>query len=501
MKTNSRAKAKVTIRKTEEKADGYTYTTFLCRWREDGRDRKKRFKDLVKAEAFALTKEVELGNSNAQFHNVVTRMTMEQVHEAEAAFQALGNRYTLREAVNFFLKHYSRPDFIISIDDAVRQFLEGKERDGVRPRSIKQLESSLRQFEAFAYEHRLDAAGRTTMEAARAKLSKDKQAMPEEIARRMNAEHRAAFRIAAREVGEESAKAVPAIMAKLGKAERNEAARARDDIELNRTPHLWEIVNAVRDELPSPQVHDVNNSLIESFLRSLKAKDGVSPASRKTWNNFRADIHSFCAWCGDAQRRWIGDNPATPIQKYKVSRGVPDSLSVAQSEALMQHVATFEGGKLVHYFALALFAGLRTGEDGELHKLAKHPDKAKLIDLKNDVIHVQPEISKTGHYRQVKIRPNLRRWLLDYPAAILPVNHSRLVKAVRAKFQLSHDVLRHTFFSMYIAAFNSIGRAALEGGNTEGIIRRHYLNLSNMDEGKRFWEIEPPKGKKIINIA
>ena len=110
-----------------------------------------------------------------------------------------------------------------------------------------------------------------------------------------------------------------------------------------------------------------------------------------------------------------------------------------------------------------MFAGLRTGSDGELHKLAKHEDKIKLIDLDNDVIHIQPEISKTVGYRQVMIRPNLRRWLLDYPAEILPVNYAKEVQAIRKRFKLTHDVLRHTFFSMYVAAFDSVGRAALEG--------------------------------------
>jgi hypothetical protein len=116
------------------------------------------------------------------------------------------------------------------------------------------------------------------------------------------------------------------------------------------------------------------------------------------------------------------------------------------------------------------------------------------------VIHIQPEISKTGQYRQVKIRENLSRWLVAYPLPILPVNHSRMIRAVRAKFKLTHDILRHTFFSMHIAAFESVGRAALEGGNTEGIIRRHYLNMTSPEEGKRFWQISPATGEKIVKI-
>jgi site-specific recombinase XerC len=307
----------------------------------------------------------------------------------------------------------------------------------------------------------------------------------------MPKEHRAAFRSAVRNTGETSPIVLPKIFADLSTEIRNSAADAREAIEKKRQPLVWQIVAEIRGTVTEPDLHTVNTPLVESFLRSLRGKDGISNASRKTWNNFRADLHSFFSWCADSQRRWLPNNPASPIVKFKVNRGVPDVLALGQVEALMNHVASFEKGALVPYFALALFAGLRTGEDGELHKLANHPDRSKLIDLDNGVIHIQPEISKTGQYRQVKIRENLSHWLVDYPSPILPINHSRLIKKVRARFGLTHDILRHTFFSMHIAAFESVGRAALEGGNTEGIIRRHYLNMTSAKEGKRFWQIQP----------
>ncbi len=495
------SRARVSLREIEESADGYTYKTFLVRWRENGKDRKKRFKNQAEAEGFVLTKEVELGNESVSLHNTVTRLSPDQVREAESAFQRLGDRYTISEAVEFFLSNFTRPDFTIPIAKAVRAFLEAKEKDGVRPRSIVQLESSLRQFEAFAFIHGLTEGEKIALESGRASLAKQALATPEEIARKMPKEHRAPFRAAVREAGEGSPAVLPEVLAALPAEVRNAAADTREDIERKRHPSDWQIVAEIRGNVSEPDLHTVTTPLVEAFLRSLRGKDGISNASRKTWNNFRADLHSFFAWCADSQRRWLPNNPASPIVKFKVSRGIPDILSLGQAEALMNHVSSFEKGALVPYFALALFAGLRTGDDGELHKLANHPERGKLIDLDNGVIHIQPEISKTGQYRQVKIRENLSRWLVAYPLPILPVNHSRLIKGVRAQFKLTHDILRHTFFSMHIAAFESVGRAALEGGNTEGIIRRHYLNMTSAGEGKRFWEIQPATGEKIVQIA
>ncbi len=155
----------------------------------------------------------------------------------------------------------------------------------------------------------------------------------------------------------------------------------------------------------------------------------------------------------------------------------------------MAYVENYDNGKLCRYFALALFAGLRTGPSGELHKLAQRAEE--LIDLKNGVIHIPPEVAKTHTYRQVKIQPNLRRWLERYTGPILPSNHDRLIKHIRRHFSLSHDQLRHTFFSAWVSAFHSVGSAAIVGGNTETIVKRHYLNQLTETDGMDIWSIAP----------
>jgi hypothetical protein len=59
------------------------------------------------------------------------------------------------------------------------------------------------------------------------------------------------------------------------------------------------------------------------------------------------------------------------------------------------------------------------------------------------------------------------------------------------KFGLSHDVLRHTFISMFVGKFRSIGEAAIQAGNSESIIRRHYLDLKTTEEAEQFFGIMP----------
>jgi hypothetical protein len=237
-------------------------------------------------------------------------------------------------------------------------------------------------------------------------------------------------------------------------------------------------------------LHEITPEDVVRFLQSLRARDGVNAASKKTWNNYRTDLYQFFGWCGDKPRRWISGNPAADATRFKIDREQINVLALDQCKALMNYVAEFRGGELVRYFALALFAGIRP--DGELRKLAQH---SELADLGNRVIRITPMIAKTRKARQVQIRPNLHKWLTRYPAEILPSNWKPDVARIRERFglnvALNHDVLRHTFISMHIGAFKSFADAAIESGNSEQIIKDSYLNTSSLSQAKAFWKIGP----------
>ena len=149
-------------------------------------------------------------------------------------------------------------------------------------------------------------------------------------------------------------------------------------------------------------------------------------------------------------------------------------------------------GQLVPFFALCLFAGIRPCvRNGEITKL-----KPEDINLDTGVIHVEPEVSKVRMKRHVTIQRNLAAWLHAYPLErfpIVPPNLQHTRAAVAAKFDLTTDVMRHTFISMFVAKYRSIGEAAIQAGNSEGIIRRHYLDLKSTEEAADYWSIVPQR--------
>ncbi len=212
----------------------------------------------------------------------------------------------------------------------------------------------------------------------------------------------------------------------------------------------------------------------------------------KTYNNRRGIVSTFLKFA--FLRGWIAENPIAKVPQHRIRRrrGMAATLSAAQAHELMEHMEDYEGGRWVPYFALCLFAGIRPSvPDGEITKL-----KPEAVDLDAGVISVSAEVSKVREPRKVVIQPNLAAWLRTYPLERFPLaitNFYRRRARIGKEFVLTHDVMRHSFISMFVAKFRSIGEAAIQAGNSEGIIRRHYLDLKSAQEAEDYWSIFPKR--------
>jgi hypothetical protein len=212
----------------------------------------------------------------------------------------------------------------------------------------------------------------------------------------------------------------------------------------------------------------------------------------KTQNNRHAILYTLCKYA--CAQNWLAANPLTGVKRHRInySRGSAETLTAEQAAQLMAHVETVSGGAFVPYFALCLFAGIRP--DGEMSKLP-----ASDVRLDNDAINIEPWVSKVNMRRAVHIQPNLAAWLRAYPLDQFPIippkskvgNFAKTLSGMRKQFKIGHDVLRHTFISMHVAKFRSMGDAALQAGNSEKIISKHYLNVTTPKEAQKFFSIMP----------
>ncbi|MDP3069834.1 MAG: hypothetical protein Q8N18_06065 [Opitutaceae bacterium] len=243
-------------------------------------------------------------------------------------------------------------------------------------------------------------------------------------------------------------------------------------------------------------MHTIETAEIEAMM-------ATRGQAKKSWNNLRTYLHAIFEFCAHDRRRWVTRNPVKAIHQHEIARGLPQILTAAQVAELFGFLESCAGperckhhpGYLVPYFALATFAGIRPSVDsGELRKLHELADKSRVIDEQIGVIRITPELAKTNSLRQITIQPNLAAWLRRYSIGEFPImveNMPDHVARVRRRFHLSNDVLRHTFVSMHVAKWRSLGDTALQAGNSEGIIKKHYLNLVTDSEADLFWRISP----------
>jgi len=214
-------------------------------------------------------------------------------------------------------------------------------------------------------------------------------------------------------------------------------------------------------------------------------------AALKTYNNRRGIVSTFLKFA--LQRDWIADNPLVKIPARRIRRRRSGAITFApqQTADLMAYVEANYPAALP-FFALCLFAGIRPClRTGEILRL--RPEHVKLAE---GVIRIDGDVSKVREPRPVTIQPNLAAWLRKYPLdkfPIIPANLQHIREKVAEKFPLAHDVMRHSFISYFVAKFRSIGEAAIQAGNSEAIIRKHYLDLKTVEEAEQFFGIMPKR--------
>ncbi len=267
------------------------------------------------------------------------------------------------------------------------------------------------------------------------------------------------------------------------------------------------------DYFPARIVGEIGPEEIKEYLNAPpryqnKNRKPSSAPSLKTWNNRRGYLSTFFKY--SLSKKFVAENPILEVPQYKIkkARGTAATLSATEAREFMAFLENYRGkqnkdgswwgekGCMIPYFALALFAGVRPDyKDGEITKL-----RANSIQLDTNVIHIEPEVSKVNEKRTIKIQPNLRLWFGKYPLAKFPIIPERRFRDmwvdVRKNFTLPHDGLRHTFISMTVGSFRSVGDASLQAGNSELVIRKHYLDSKSVEEADEFWKIHP-KGTKL----
>lgn len=242
-------------------------------------------------------------------------------------------------------------------------------------------------------------------------------------------------------------------------------------------------------------MEQVTSEVVTDWIKSMNSG---SPAP-KTWNNARGYMSKFCKFC--IMENMLCEDPVFAVEQRNPNRQLKQ-IEVAEATVLQaffrkldtEELNGFPPGSLCVLYALLTFAGIRPSIDGGEITRVEIAD----INLKSRMINLVASKTKNRtHGRHIHIQPNLYYWLERYlPTVehILPPQPKKLrdlMRELRAEFGLGQNVLRHTFITNHVATFNSVGNTAIQAGNSEAVIKVHYLGLMDYEGSFDFWGIVP----------
>jgi integrase len=196
------------------------------------------------------------------------------------------------------------------------------------------------------------------------------------------------------------------------------------------------------------------------------------------------------------QHGWVGVNPILDVPKAKVASVPPAILTPLQAARLLEAASE----EILPYFALGLFAGLRSAE---LERL-----RWEHLNWDENLIEVPALSSKTASRRLVTLAPNLLKWLEPYrdrKGPICPPNWRRHAVEDRRRAGIhswGSNCLRHSFASYHLAAFRDAPALSLELGRIRPqTVFAYYREIVRPADARAFWSIAPAIGSTAITVV
>jgi site-specific recombinase XerC len=228
-------------------------------------------------------------------------------------------------------------------------------------------------------------------------------------------------------------------------------------------------------------VADITTPMLENWIQSVTF--GQSDATKANVLRYLSVFFNFAI-----KKGYIKDNPITPIERPRLTRKVPEFLTVNQVTDILRYAQSTDPG-MVRRLAIGFFAGIRPEE------LKRLPDSS--VNIATGLITVPAEVAKCGIPRHVEMSENLKSWLSAYPAIDFTNNFDERRKEICKKTgtvaHWPHDAMRHTYATHHLATHKDAAKTSFELGHTQGtkLLFRHYAGLVTAQQAQEYWKIIP----------
>ena len=232
-------------------------------------------------------------------------------------------------------------------------------------------------------------------------------------------------------------------------------------------------------------VEDVSENHLREFLGQYRMV---------SWNSNRDAARYFFGWAKIQNYALENICTADKFPKIQIKANeqeirifTVDETRKVFSYALLNHP------ELLTYVTLCTFCGIRPAEVDRM--------TWSLVDWEQKLIHLK--LTKTNHYRTIHLHPTAYQWLKlafesgspigkDFaPTPAKKLKHMCPLRDHMGWSKWPADIMRHSFGSYHVSLTRNVGDTALEMGNSEGIIKNHYLAMVTPNDCTDFWAITP----------
>lgn len=241
--------------------------------------------------------------------------------------------------------------------------------------------------------------------------------------------------------------------------------------------------------------------LVRGFISD--ESERTTPASaRNVW----AVISAFGTWCRNNDL--LDANPCSIVTKPDPGEKEVVTMSPAEVRELLRLAVKHYDHEILSYLVISLFAGIRPHE---FVTELPHSKAWIMLDWKAIVgrkkLTKEKRLGKIKRARQVPVNRTLKAWIdlirkreggmLSGPVVNGYAFYQRFRRWKRAHYPenlpaIEDDILRHTFGTYRVLQLGEVGKIALEMGNSESMVRQHYLNGERTEEeSAEFWELLP----------
>lgn len=232
----------------------------------------------------------------------------------------------------------------------------------------------------------------------------------------------------------------------------------------------------------------------------IESRTGLSARAKK---NDIDGLAQFWRWARSPPRRWCDPEICRGVARPIVAKhsSLIEVISATTAKSMMAWIEA-NAPQFALFYAIALFAGARANKkenakdqrSGEIIRLfdaVKSAGGSWPSRLWNGIVLRLPSGKVHGAPRQVHTPDCLKQWLAAYPNSLEVPHRCWHTKHIAKTFNLPPNGLRHTAASAFISSGGDFGRAAVLFGNSEAMLRKHYVNLLAKEEADAIWQIFP----------